>query len=266
MLLLEWLQTLDQMGQIPDWLESGLWGFLAGGALIMGALAGYFLSLSQKVITTVMAFGSGVLISALSFELVEPAIQNGGLLPTVFGFAGGVMVYSLANWYLGKKGAKHRKRSGSQQSSEEEQSGSGLAIAVGALMDGIPESIAIGISMLASSKVSFAAVIAFFISNLPEGLSSSAGMKKAGRSKRFIFGIWIGIALLSGLAAIGGFAVFGNFSPKAQASTTGLAAGAILAMLVDTMIPEAFEGTKNFAGLFTGIGFVAALILSMMEG
>jgi zinc transporter, ZIP family len=126
------------------------------------------------------------------------------------------------------------------------------------LLDGIPESIVIGVSMIAGGAVSFVAVIAIFLSNLPEGLSSSAGMKKAGRSARYVFGIWIGIALISGLAALLGYAVFSKFSPDVIAATTAVAAGAILAMLADTMIPEAFEAAHDFAGLITVIGFLAA--------
>jgi zinc transporter, ZIP family len=199
-----------------------------------------------------MAFGSGVLISALSFELMDEAYRQGGFDATAYGFLGGAAVYTAANWYLNHRGAKHRKRSGDQQPSEAEDNGSGLAIAVGALLDGIPESIVIGLSMLKS--------------NVPEGLSSSAGMKKAGRSITYVFGIWGGIALASGIAALLGYTVFQNFSSEVVAATTAVAAGAILAMLVDTMIPEAFEVAHDFAGLITVAGFLAAFALSRLGG
>jgi ZIP family zinc transporter len=147
-------------------------------------------------------------------------------------------------WYC----AKNRKRSGGKQPSEKDQSGSGAAIAIGALLDGIPESIVIGLSMLKGGAVSVVAVIAIFLSNVPEGLSSAAGMKRAGRSPTYIFGIWGAIAIASGLAALVGYTVFKEFSREIVAGTTAVAAGAILSMLVDTMIPEAFEETHNFAG------------------
>jgi ZIP family zinc transporter len=251
---------------VPLWAQAGLWGFVAGAALLIGAAAGYFLKVPERLIAAIMAFGSGVLISALSFELVDEAYRQGGFEATAIGFLAGAAVYTAANWYLNHRGAKHRKRSGEQQASEAEDSGSGLAIAVGALLDGIPESIVIGLSMLKGGVVSTVAVAAIFLSNVPEGLSSAAGMKKAGRSPVYIFGIWGGIALASGIASLVGYTVFQHFTAEVVAATTAVAAGAILAMLVDTMIPEAFEVAHDFAGLITVAGFLAAFALSGLGG
>lgn len=251
---------------IPLWLQAGLWGLLSGSALVIGAGIGYFLNVPQRIVASIMAFGSGVLISALSFELMEEAYQHGGFAATALGFVIGAGIFTAANWYLSKQGAKHRKRSGEQQPAEHEDEGSGLAIAVGALLDGIPESIVIGLSLVGGAGVSLVAVIAIFLSNLPEGLSSAAGMKKAGRSPAYVFGIWMSIAIASGIAATLGFTVFGDFSPAIVAFVNALAAGAILAMLVDTMIPEAFETAHNFAGLATVIGFLAAFALQKLGG
>jgi len=248
------------------WLLAGFWGLVAGSALLVGAFFGYFFNLPAKLVSSVMAFGSGVLISALSFELMDEAYHRGGIFSTGFGFLAGAAVYAIANRLLALRGAWHRKRSGPVQASEETHSGSGTAIALGALLDGIPESIVIGLSLLAGKGVSVVAVTAIFISNVPEGLSSSAGMKKSGRSGAYIFGVWGGIALISGFASLAGYTLFAGLSPSVIAGTTAVAAGAILTMLVDTMIPEAYAGEHALAGPLTVAGFLAAFALSKLGG
>jgi zinc transporter, ZIP family len=259
------LLAMNPIKSLPLSLQAGFWGFVAGAALIIGAAIAYGMHVPARLIAAIMAFGSGVLISALAFDLMNEAYKKGGFDSTSTGFLGGAAVYTAANWLLSKKGAKHRKRSGGQQPSESENHGSGLAIAVGAFLDGIPESIVIGLSMLKGGAVSAVAVIAIFLSNIPEGLSSAAGMKKAGRSPLYIFGVWGGIALISGVAALIGYSVFGHFSNDVVAATTAVAAGAILAMLADTMIPEAFDEAHDFAGFITVAGFLVAFILTKLE-
>jgi ZIP family zinc transporter len=254
------------VGSVPLWVQAGFWGFVAGAALLVGAGVAYFMRVPQRLVAGVMAFGSGVLISALSFGLMDEAYKKGGFDSTAIGFVGGAAVYTLANWILARHGAKHRKRSSGKQPSEQDDSGSGAAIAIGALLDGIPESIVIGLSMLKGGTVSTVAVIAIFISNIPEGLSSAAGMKKAGRSAVYIFGVWGAISIASGIASLIGYTVFQGFSADVVAATSAIAAGAILSMLVDTMIPEAFEETHDFAGLITVAGFLAAFVLGKMGG
>ena len=254
------------MGNRPMWAQAGLWGLVAGLPLLAGAGIAYFIQVPQRLIGAVMAFGSGLLISALSFELMDEAFKKGGFNATALGFLGGAAVYTLANWLLAKYGAKHRKRSLDKQPTEETDKGSGGAIAIGALLDGIPESIVIGLSLLKGGVIGIVAVIAIALSNFPEGLSSAAGMKKAGRSAAYIFGVWGAIAVCSGIASLVGYTVFDGYSPNTIGATTAVAAGAILSMLVDTMIPEAFEETHDFAGLITVAGFLAAFALSKMGG
>jgi ZIP family zinc transporter len=251
---------------MPLSLQAGLWGLLAGSALLIGAAIGYMIRLPQRLIATIMAFGAGTLISAMSFELMDEAYKHGGFWPTAIGFIVGAAIYTIANWIVSHHGARHRKRSDGKQPSEAQHAGSGMALAIGALLDGIPESVVIGTSMLAGGAVSWVAVVAIFISNIPEGLSSSAGMRKAHRSALYVFGLWTGIAVISGIAAWAGCAIFGHFSPNVVAATTALAAGAILSMLADTMMPEAYEYAHDFAGLVTVVGFLVAFVLSKLGG
>jgi len=246
--------------------QSAFWGFVSGGALVVGAAIGYYVNVQPRIVAAVMAFGSGVLISALSFELVEEAYEVAGLLPTVIGFLLGAFIYALANRMLAKRGARHRKRSGDQQTGEDEQEGSGGAIAVGALLDGVPESIAIGLSILHGGAVSVATVAAIFLSNLPEGLSSSAGMRRSGRSATYVFGVWTAIAIACGLSSLAGYTVFAAFSPFVIAVTTALAAGAMLTMIIDTMVPEAVAETHDWAGIFAVLGFLISFSLSELAG
>jgi len=248
----------------PVWLQAGFWGLVGGSALLLGAAVGYFVSIPQRAIATIMAFGAGVLISALSFELIDEAYKRGGFDSTAIGFLGGAAVYTAANWFLSQQGAKHRKRSGALHPAKTESGDGGLAIALGALLDGIPESIVVGVSMISGGAVSWVTVAAIFLSNIPEGLSSAAGMKKAGRSIGYIFGVWGAIAIISGIAALLGYTVFSHFSGEIIAATTAVAAGGILAMISDTLIPEAFEKTHDFAGLITVCGFLAAFVLSKL--
>src|SRR6185369_8049807 len=156
--------------------------------------------------------------------------RRGGFGATALGFLGGACAFTAANGWLSRAGARRRKRSAGQPS-EGEDSGSGLAIAVGSLLDGVPESVVIGLSLLGGGAVGWVAVTAVFLSNVPEGLSSSVGMKRAGRSPGYVFGVWCGIALLCGLSSLAGYAVFAGLGLEVIAATTAVAAGAILAML-----------------------------------
>ncbi|GLZ39800.1 ZIP family zinc transporter [Actinokineospora sp. NBRC 105648] len=246
---------------MPVWLQAGAWGLVAGGALVVGAAVAWWVRVPARVVAGVMAFGAGVLISALAFDLVDEAERSGGLVPTAAGFLGGAGGYVLANALLARRGARHRKRSGGQQPSEAEAQGSGTAIAVGALLDGIPESVALGLSLVHGGGVGVAVLSAIFISNVPEGLSSAAGMKRAGRGAGYVFGVWGVIATACALSSALGYLGLRDAPPEVIAVITSVAAGAILAMIADTMIPEAFERAHALTGLITTLGFLTAFAI-----
>jgi zinc transporter, ZIP family len=251
---------------VPISIQAGLWGLLSGSALLIGALFGWFVPMSRRVIAAVMAFGAGVLISALSFDLMDEAWKGGGFAPVAAGFFGGALVFTIANKLVSAWGARHRKRAAPKLRDQDKQknANNGGALALGALLDGIPESIVIGVSLLRGGGVGLVAVIAVFLSNIPEGLSSAAGMKAEGRRLPRVMAMWAAIATASGLASWIGYVAFAGVDPVAVAAVQATAAGAILSMVVDTMVPEAFEGTHDYAGLIAVAGFLAAFALSKL--
>lgn len=250
---------------IPLWLQAAGWGLFTGSGLVIGALLGYYVKLSQRLIAGTLAFGAGTLLFALFYELVVDAYRKGGFWPTAGGFLGGAVLFSGVSYWLNRRGARHRKRSGEEQPSSAE--GSGLTIAAGSFLDGVPESIVVGLSQLSGEQsLGVVAIGAIFISNVPEGLVSAAGLKQSGRSARYIFGLWIGIVLAYGIAAALGYAVFTRLSQEAVSVTVAVAAGAMLTMLVDTMVPEAYNEAHEFSGLITVIGFLLAFWLSTKGG
>lgn len=251
---------------MPLSIQAGCWGLLAGAGLLVGALIAFFIELPHRLIAAVMAFGGGVLIAVLSVDLMRKAFEDGGALPTIGGSLLGGTLVCFINWRLAKRGAQHRKRCGGcvQHPTEAKQKGSGLAIAVGALLDGVPESIVVGLSLAGGGKIGAGLVAGFFLANVPQGLSSASGMKQAGRSGAYIFTVWGGIVLISGAAAALSHFALGGLAPEFVAGILAFAAGGVLAMLAETMVPEAFEDAQPFIGLTTVVGFLTAFLLIMV--
>ena len=251
-------------------LAAGAVGLGAASFLLIGAAIGWLVQVPTGVVAGVMAFGAGALISTLAYELVGEAHAVGGLAPTIGGFLAGAVIYVLADLALARQGARARKRSIALQSAPgvhaapvvpAASAGVGLAVAIGALLDGVPESLVLGLSIADGGAVSIPMVVAVAVSNVPEGLSSAAGMKHEGRSARYVFGVWGGIMLVSGVAAMLGFALLSGASPEVVAVVTTIAAGGIMAMVANTMIPEAFAADRSLTGLWAALGFALAFAL-----
>jgi zinc transporter, ZIP family len=237
------------------------WGLVSGAALILGALLGWFANLSRMHVAWIMAFGAGILISAIAFDIMDDAFAIGGLAPSAGGFLLGALIFTVGSELLARAGARHRMRS-TMMGADDTREDSAKAIALGTVIDGIPEAIVIGVSLIDGNGVALAAVIAIFLSNIPEALSSSVGMKAAGRTPRYVFGLWFGITLMSGLFSLAGYIFFSQFPPEIVAVTQAIAGGALIALIADTMIPEAFAETHELTGFIAALGFLAGFAVS----
>ena len=258
---------MELFAELPGWLQAAGWGLLSASGLLIGAVGGYFTWLQHAAIARVMTFAAGVLLAVVAVELVIDARGATSLYWTVIGLLCGAAVFSFVNWLLSRRGAQHRKRCGEcvEQPEEEQQPGSGLAIAAGTFLDGVPEGVVLGVSVLHQGAPGLGTVTAFFLANVPEALSSSAGMRRARRSGRYVFGVWIGIILMISLAAAVAGLVLRDTGPAVRGTVEAFAAGAILALVSETMIPEAFHGSPPFNGLLLVVGFVALLILLVLS-
>ena len=230
------------------------WGTLASSSLVIGALVALRFNLSLRGIGLIMGFGAGVLISAVAFDLIEEAAaDSSGHGWVAAGLFAGCLVFFGGDRLIDKLGGGERKDADGDQGG-----GSSLAIVLGTVLDGIPESMVIGLTIFEGGEVGAAYLAAVFISNLPESISSTSGLAKSGWHKSRILWMWTAIALISGLASLGGYALFQNSSPDTIGFVLAFAAGAILTMLANTMAPEAYEHGGKLVGVVTTLGFAVA--------
>ncbi|HET9724932.1 MAG TPA: ZIP family metal transporter [Actinomycetota bacterium] len=234
-------------------IEAAAWGTLGASSLLVGAAIAFEVRMRPRTLAMIMAFGSGVLISAVAYELVEEAVRvsaNG--LIVAAGFAGGALVFFAGDELIDRRAAG---------------GGGGLAIVLGAVLDGIPESVVIGISLIAGGSVSVAVLVAVFLSNVPEAISATADLVEGGWSRRSVTLLWSVVVIASGASALLGFALLQDASGSWIAAIQAFAAGAILTMLADEMIPEAYREAvssrhRKAVGLATALGFALAAGLS----
>jgi ZIP family zinc transporter len=232
------------------------WGGLASAALLVG----YLLArrrLSNLAIGMVMGFGAGALLSAIAYELLpESALGGGGM---AVAFLIGALTFFGADWLIDRGGGKDRK------DIEGGNVGSGSAIFIGTLLDNIPESIILGMSLAVGGSINVAFLAAVFVSNLPEGVAGTINLEAAGRSRRNIFWMWFALVVISAIFAGVGYAVITLLPEASGRVAQAFAAGAMLTMLADAMMPEAFEHGGKLVGILTVIGFLASAILSFIQ-
>ena len=239
-------------------LEAAWWGFVGGAALLVGAAIGVLWQVPHRVVGLVMGFGAGVLFSALAFELAAEAYETAGAPPVVAGLLAGAFVFYAGDAWLDRRGGHRRKCPGGAQ-----PGAAASALVLGALLDGIPESAAIRLSLVDGAGVGVAVVTAVCLSNVPEAVAASVGLRAAGQSGRHIIGTWGVVTLAGTIAAALGYAVMDDVGAGGVAMTQAFAAGAILTMLADTMVPEAVDHAGRLVGLVTTLGFIAAFLLSI---
>ena len=237
------------------------WGTLAASSLVIGALIALRFRISLRAIGLIMGFGSGVLISALSFDLVQEAVdKSSGHGWVVGGFFAGCLVFFGGDQLIDHLGGGDRKDADGDQ-----EGGSSLGIVLGSVLDGIPESMVIGLTIFEGGAVGAAYLAAVFISNLPEAISSSSGLLTGGWEKSRILWMWVAIALISGLASLAGYGLFQDSPPDTVAFVLAFAAGAILTMLAETMMPEAYEHGGKWVGVVTTLGFAVAFTIHTLD-
>jgi zinc transporter, ZIP family len=224
------------------------WGALAASSLVVGSLLAFARAWPTVQLGAVLAFGAGALISAVSFELTEEGVKVAGLGWVAIGLGAGAMTYFTLD-----------------RSIERRFGTGGTALAVGAFLDGIPEQLVLGIGIAAGEGVSVGLLVAIFVSNLPEAIGSANAMSGAGRERVWIVRLWAGVAAVCVLATIAGYALADAASGELTAVIDGFAAGALLVMLIDSMIPDAAKDAGRPAGLVTTLGFAVAIALSSVS-
>jgi ZIP family zinc transporter len=241
-------------------LEAGFWGLLGGSSLVVGALVALATRPRHLIVGLIMAFGAGMLITSVSYELVGEAIAGDDAGAVALAMLLGAMVYVGGDMMIDRLGGD-RPRIGTSG----DDVGNGPAIVLGAVLDGIPESFVLGLTVVSGGGVNVAFMLAVFISNFAESLSASASLSDGGWARGRIIGMWALIALVSGAAAMLGYAWFEDRGELSGSRVQAFAAGAILAMLADAMMPDGFKWGGRWAGLVTVLGFVAGIGLNSFD-
>jgi ZIP family zinc transporter len=237
------------------------WGLIAASSLVLGGLLASWVTLGKRTLGVIMAFGAGVLISAVAYEMVFDAVKlaKGSGYPTL-GFLAGASTFFFSDKLIEGIGGGKRKNIDAAH-----QSKLVVPLVLAIILDGVPESVVIGLGVLEGGTVSLAMLVAVFMSNLPEAAAGTTGMRAGGWSRTRILLLWVGITLVCALASAAGYALLGDLSPVWLSFVQTFAGGAILMMLANTMIPEAYEHGGKLAGVFTVLGFAISVWVIVLE-
>lgn len=237
------------------------WGTFAASATMFGAILALKITIPKRIIGYIMALGTGALIGATAYELLEGSLEISGFKEVAIGFLGGALTFTILDYLISHKGGQQRKGT---DRNEEDGKTSGMGIFIGSVMDTIPETALIGMSLIGGGKVSLALFVSVFISNIPEGLSSTVGLRKSGFSQKKILVMWAFVVFFSALSALAGATLLDNASDSIKAIVSCFAGGAIIAMVASTMMPEAYKEGGPTVGFVTSIGVFIALWLHHM--
>jgi ZIP family zinc transporter len=242
--------------------EALLWGLVAGSSLVIGGGIARRMALTPRQLGLIMAFGAGVLISAVAYELVQEAFEttagDGGI---ALGLLGGSALFFAAEVGIDRLAARRPAPEGAAPGAAE----AGRALVLGIILDGIPESLVLGLTVLEAGTVSAAFLVAVFIANLPEAIAATAALERAGRDPRRVVRFWLLVAIGFGLASLLGYVALDAASPRTVAIVLAFAGGAILTMLANSMMPEALRHGGKLAGFVTTVGFALAFGISALQ-
>jgi len=237
-----------------------LWGLLAASSLLVGAAVVSIHTPGKKLLGVVMAFGAGVLLSAVAFELVLPAVEISAP-GTLIGFLVGTLVFTLGDTAISRSGYANRK-----DINAEAPDASGMTIALGALLDGVPETAVLGLTLLQTGEIGVAVLVAVFVSNIPEAIAATASLRAGGWSVVRTSVLWVSIAVISAAASAAGYLFLGGASSHVIAFMYAFAGGAVLTMLSTSMMPEAYENVGRLAGIATVLGGTLAFTITWIQG
>ncbi len=241
--------------------EAFVWGVVGGSSLVIGGVIAMRLTISRRLLGLIMAFGAGVLLSAVAYELVQEAFDtsagDGGI---ALGLLAGSATFFAAELLIDRLGGGNQERGGHEKATT-----AGRALVLGIILDGIPESLVLGLTVLEAGTVSVAFLVAVFLANLPEAIAATTALSRAGRSGTRIIRFWILVTLGFGLASLAGYVLLDGASPRTVAIVLAFAGGAVLTMLANTMMPEALHHGGKLAGFVTTLGFALAFAISSLD-